>query len=245
MTRATSGTVHVLGMTVVTEPAISTRIALELPLPFLARAAQAMLAGLGKRTDTLTPYLDVARYDGTRLMSTDRYKAAIVELPLKGERADDRHVLGEAVSIPRPALAHIAKLKLDAHQKRVRLATMVDAGVTVRIIADELGNLTVDIVDCHGLSLSSSAFAAAPAGNYPPVEKLLDRWQHGEGDEETFDGTILSPIVAYAASNPHGSTVLTIDFGKEKVHAWGRATPGATRITTADALFLINPLTPR
>jgi len=178
-------------------------------------------------------------------MSTDRYKAAIVELPEKGERADDRHVLGEAISIPRAALAHIAKLKLDAQQKRIRLATMVDAGVTVRICADEHDNLTVDVVDCHGLSLSSSAFEAAPPGNYPPVEKLLDRWEHGDGPEETFDGTILASIVAYAASNPHGSPVLTIDFGKAKSRTWGRATPGATRITTADALFLVNPLAAR
>lgn len=197
-----------------TEPTSSTApktgidTVLELPLTTAIRAAAAALTAAA--TDDVTAVLTHAYFDGERLYATDRYRVLRYDLPATPDRADDRLVLGEPFLIHRTALQWVTRVKPDRDKVKVKLATMSDAGYTIRFTHTELA-LAVELVDMFGNVEQFEAFPAGD-GNFPPMQNILDRWTTGTPGPHRLDGKLLGGIMTYAAKHTTDGT-FTAEFG--------------------------------
>lgn len=179
---------------------------INMPLARARTMAQAILPHVG--TDTVTPVLTVANVSGGFVTGTDRYSVgryrlqegtaepaanereaweSRVEVRLwqDGERVEE---FTEDFFIPRGALVMLAGLN---KRSMLRDEFMARVGLTLSGSVkpgtmDRLRLLTVSILERgirdSELTETSSRVFEAPAGNYPPVGRLIEQW-------EPYDGT--------------------------------------------------------
>ncbi|SDH40018.1 hypothetical protein [Microbacterium sp. 77mftsu3.1] len=217
---------------------------LELPVRFFARAAQAMVAALPRTAEKGREHLHAARYTGEVLIASDGYRAALVEIPRAGMQLIDRYEVSDDLVIPYRALLWISRVTLNPNQRRAGIPQMTDGGYSVRLTVS-LALVVAALVGPDGENVDEQEFPPASDVTYPPVEKLFDRWEEGEPHLPVFDGAHLGPIAQYAAKHPRGDQRLTIRPGKPLVRTGRSTVPGAARIDTADATFLIMPVKER
>lgn len=197
-----------------TEPTTSTApttgidTVLELPLTVAVRAAAAALTIVSR--DDITPVLSHARFDGAHLYGTDRYRVVRYDLPAAPARPDDRLILGEPFLIHWTALQWVTRVKPDREKSKTKLATMSDAGYSIRFTHTELA-LAVELVDMFGNIEQFEAFPTG-AGNFPPIHNILDRWKPAEAGEHRLDAKLLAGILTYVAKHTTDGTV-TAEFG--------------------------------
>lgn len=211
---------------------------LELPLTVAIRSAAAMLAVM--RDDKISPVLNSAHFDGARLLASDRYRCAKYDLPSAPDRADDRLLLGAEFLIPDEALLWVTRVKPDKEKRRTKLATMSDAGYTIRYTKIDR-HVAVELIDMFGVAEAESAFDVLD-GNFPPLMKLF-----GERTPATvvtvhgFDPALLTSLFQWASKHGGGEPARLTVTEKRGFTDKSPISDAAT-IACGAATFLIQPM---
>lgn len=217
-----------------------TNTFLQIPLETAIKASAAMLVAASK--DEMTRTIMGAKFTGTHLVATDRYRVAHMEMPEdEQDESKPQTRKGEEFLIPRAALEWVTKITPKSLRWKNYPATAL---YTVRFEEDG-DTLTASVIDLSGRVERSQVFDGL-TGNYPPVERLVVTVLEGRDAEiqaapVNLNAALLTGILQfvhkYGDNDANGSSCAKFTLTKtENPHK-----QGPVLIEGAGVSFLLQP----